>query len=253
MLQAERLQAIRELAEKEDIISWERLMQMLNVSKATIRRDVNQLAAEGCIEKTRGGILSLQSDALEPSLQARNVQNTSEKKRIAQAALEYIHPDDFIFFDSGSTVKEITPLIPSSLRFSAMTYDLYIALELSKKPGVDVFITGGTIRKHFETAHGYMTERDLQEFHAQTAFMGADAIRLNSGIHGYNMNDIRPKQIMIENSDQTILLCDHTKFEKTAYIHISELKKIDRIITGVETEEKYGKAIRELGIQVQYV
>lgn len=253
MLQAERLQMIRELAEKEEILSWERLIQALGVSKATVRRDVDHLAAEGCIEKTRGGILSLQADAAEPSLQLRNVQNMSEKRRIAQAALAYIQAEDFIFFDSGSTVKEVAVLLPPSLRFSAMTYDLMIAMELTKKPVVDVFIAGGTLRKHFETAHGYMTERDLLDFHAQTTFMGADSVRAGGGIYGYNMNDVRPKQVMLENSNRTILLCDHTKFEKTAYVHICELKSIDRIITGKEAQEIVENTFPELGIPIDFV
>ncbi len=253
MLQAERLQMIRELAEKEEILSWEQLIQTLGVSKATVRRDVDRLAAEGCIEKTRGGILSLQADATEPSVQLRNVQNMSEKRRIAQAALAYIQPNDFVFFDSGSTVKEVAALLPSSLRFSAMTYDLMIAIELAQKPFVDVFIAGGILRKHFETAHGYMTERDLLEFHARTTFMGADSVRSGGAVYGYNMNDVRPKQVMLENSNQTILLCDHTKFEKTAYVHICELKDIDRIITGTEAEETIANMFPELGIPVDFV
>ena len=55
---------IAELGEKDSdgIITLEQLAEYLHVSMATVRRDVDELASRGVLQKTRGGVI----------LQARN-------------------------------------------------------------------------------------------------------------------------------------------------------------------------------------
>jgi hypothetical protein len=43
---------------------------------------------------------------------------------------------------------------------------------------------------------------------------------------------------MISNSQETILLCDHTKFGSFAFMHVAPLEKFDLVITGRELEER---------------
>ena len=54
----------------------------------------------------------------------------------------------------------------------------------------------------------------------------------------HNQNDVPLKQSMIENSQKTILLCDHTKFGSYAFMHVAPLEKFDIVITGRELDEK---------------
>lgn len=50
---------IAELGEKDSdgIITLEQLAEYLHVSMATVRRDVDELASRGVLQKTRGGVI----------------------------------------------------------------------------------------------------------------------------------------------------------------------------------------------------
>ena len=50
MLKAERLQAIVDITNKEKIVTSEELMRQLNISKATARRDIEELSWQGLIQ-----------------------------------------------------------------------------------------------------------------------------------------------------------------------------------------------------------
>lgn len=68
MIKEERKNRILELAESHEIISIDDIAQALEVSKATVRRDIDELDAEGSVEKTRGGIMSVNHKLrIEPS------------------------------------------------------------------------------------------------------------------------------------------------------------------------------------------
>ena len=54
MLKAERLQAIVDITNKEKIVTSEELMRQLNISKATARRDIEELSSQGLIDKVAG-------------------------------------------------------------------------------------------------------------------------------------------------------------------------------------------------------
>ena len=79
MLKAERLQAIVDITNKEKIVTSEELMRQLNISKATARRDIEELSCQGLIQKTRGGAMSANHTSLEPSFVKKKESNADEK------------------------------------------------------------------------------------------------------------------------------------------------------------------------------
>ena len=91
MIRAERIEKIKSLAKGRDIITWEELQDCLQVSKATVQRDANILCNASVLRKTRGGVIFIQEpDAHELSNAAREVTNKEAKRRIAEAALEFV-------------------------------------------------------------------------------------------------------------------------------------------------------------------
>ncbi len=254
MIRAERFQMITNLSNEVDIITLEHLAERLNVSIATVRRDVEELCAQGIVEKTRGGIIFCnKTKNKEPSLQLRQLLNTGEKKRIAQAAFRHIRENSFYMFDSGSTVHELLKLIPTQFPLSIVTYDLTFLPELNALENADVFILGGQLRRGKMACHGIYAENYLDQLNANIAFLGADSVDLHKGIMGFNASEVPLKQKMIANADQTILLCDHSKFYNRGFISVHGLKEIDRVITDTGTDAGILQSLREAGIEVEVV
>ena len=257
MIQAERFQMIRELVDQkvDGIMTLKELAEYLSISEATVRRDVDELASKGLVKKTRGGVILKQESAtsLDPTYAMRLLKNMDEKNRIAKAACSYINEGDNIMFDSGSTVLELAKELPMFNHLGIITYDLYVALELIKKDYVDLMLVGGLFRRQYFSFHGYFAENAIRQMYGKVAFIGADAVDLQGGIMSHNQNDVSLKQSMIENSQQVILLCDHTKFNSYAFMHVVPLEKFDIVITGKELDKNYVSALNEKGIVVELV
>jgi DeoR family transcriptional regulator of aga operon/DeoR family fructose operon transcriptional repressor len=254
MIQAERIRQISEIAAKEEIITLDALTEILGVSKATIRRDIDELTALGIVEKTRGGAVFIGSSPEQDPVYATRLRvHTEEKKRIAKAAAEYIEEGSNLMFDSGSTILELAKMLPKKKHLNISTYDLRVAEALMKKDFVDLLMIGGLFRRRYYSFHGYFAERMIREIYSNMAFLGADALDTERGIMGHNTYDVRLKQWIMENTQKAILLCDHSKFGGSAFIHIADWTKIALVITGKETEDTYVQALEEKNIAVQLV
>lgn len=257
MIREERFQKITEMADKnpDGILTLEQLAQYLNISMATVRRDVSEMAERGILEKTRGGVVlrKRESSSLDPTYAMRLLLNMEEKNRIAKAAVAHIMDGDNVMFDSGSTVLELAKELPNFNHLGIITYDLYVALELINKEFVDLLMIGGVFRRKYFGFHGYFAEKAISQMYSRVAFIGADAVDLQGGIMSYNQNDVPLKQSMIKNSQKTILVCDHTKFGSFAFMHVAPMEKFDLVITGRELEERYVSALREKAIEVELV
>ena len=133
MIRAERFQMIAELGEKDSdgILTLEQLAEYLHVSMATVRRDVDELASRGVLQKTRGGVIlqARETASLDPTYAMRLSVNMDEKNRIARAASAYIYEGDNIMFDSGSTVLELA---------KELGMENKVLMDVLKKKEVDV-------------------------------------------------------------------------------------------------------------------
>ena len=70
---------------------------------------------------------------------------------------------------------------------------------------------------------------------------------------GFNADDVTIKQKMIDSSEETILLCDHSKFSSKGYINIHSFDGIDRVITDEGTDPSIIRDLRKKGITVEVV
>lgn len=228
-------------------------MRQLNISKATARRDIEELAGQGLVKKTRGGAISVSHVSSEPSFISKKQSNADEKARIARAAKEHIAPSEKIILDSGTTVLELSKIIGDIPDLTVVTNDLYIANEVSMFSNVTLLIVGGVVRQGFNSTYGYFAERMLGSISVGKTFLSIDAVDIDQGLLSYITEDTNIKKLYIQSGKEVILLCDHSKFESSAFINISQLDCIDRIIVGKELDPAYVERLEGLGITVELV
>jgi multiple sugar transport system permease protein len=109
---AARREQILQILSERSFATAEELARLTGASLPTIRRDLQALAEEGLIVRTRGGA-SLGTPGIGhevPYLTRARVQ-LPEKRAIARAALEFIREGDVIALDVGSTTFELAWLL----------------------------------------------------------------------------------------------------------------------------------------------
>jgi len=255
MLKEERLEKIFSLVEENELVLTETLIEEVGASPATIRRDINELVASGRLEKIHGGVMSRgKKNSREPSYMAKGRMNYEEKRRISKRAFDMIENGSNIMLDSGSTCLELAKLLTSRRNLSVVTNDLLIAVEFAaNNNNNNVLFAGGFLRSDYYASYGTFCEDVLSKVHVQRVFMGADSVDLKRGIMSYTPDDIRVKQIMLDIAEEVVLLCDHAKFDATAYINIGPLTKVDRIITDRKLDDEKFRILTEMGVLVERV
>jgi len=254
MVRINRLENLKDVVDRLGFATVKELSDMLEASEATVRRDISLLDSSGTLKKVPGGVMSLsRSVAIEPSLHARSAMNADEKQRIAQAALKYVHDNEHIILDAGTTVLTLARLLGDIKSLTAITYDMQIAAEVSRFPETSLIMAGGVLRRNFGSFYGYFTESVFREIHAERAFIACDALSPELGIMSYTTDDIGVKRQIIKSASEIILLCDHSKLNIKTFMNIAPVSAVSRIIIGKEISKESVDALTSCGAEVELV
>src|SRR5438067_7308491 len=100
MIKEKRIKKIQEYVLEHQTVSLDELVKVFDVSKNTIRRDVQELVELGEIKKVYGGVAVNNSTLV--SFTDRKTRNQKQKELIAKSAAGYVEDGDVIFIDSGT-------------------------------------------------------------------------------------------------------------------------------------------------------
>ena len=129
MIAEKRRAKIAELVNQQGSVSIEELLELFDVSRMTIWRDLKELEVKGEIIRAHGGALKIDKlSEKEEEFDRRRKENLNEKRLIAKfAAKNYVKNSDIIFLDGGSTVLEMIP----HLKHNNLTVDRNILLTIN--------------------------------------------------------------------------------------------------------------------------
>lgn len=211
-----------------------RLAKDLYVSEATIRRDLAEMSSMGLIERSHGGAL-LPENAEDISIFFRMEKNASEKERAATKALPHIPPFRSVFIDSSSTALALAERIDLSHK-TVVTNNLQTAIQLSKKPNVNLILLGGSVHFNTNAATGSWTARLLQDF-AFDLMVSSCAAVIGNEVFERSLEQKEIKKVAFDRCKKRILLIDHTKFGANATYRLSALSEYDLIVTDRQPPE----------------
>jgi len=253
MIKEERLARIVEYIEKNHYVDIHQLVAEFSVSKATVRRDLEVLAANGVIQLTHGGAKYIRETVRELPYDEKRKSNSDEKSRIGKAACDLIQEGDTVIMDTGTTTREMVKYLLNRQHIHVITNDVMIAAELAANTAIDLTLTGGNIRKGYYTLCGYYAENFIKQLHADILFLSLDSIDSEFGCAIVNMDEVAVKQRMMKAAERVVSLCDHTKYESKALLKVCELSEIDLFVTGQELPEEIYHNFTEKGYNLQLV
>jgi DeoR family fructose operon transcriptional repressor len=240
---------LRELIRGKGVIRIEEICRQLRVSPATVRRDLNQLEKAGAIRRVHGGAVSVESRLEEPLFDDKTSIAAREKRRIAEAALQFVEPGDTIYLDGGSTVLEFARLLYDRTNLTVVTNSLRAAHELAGR-GPRLILIGGELRRLSQTMVGPLTRCILQELHLDKAFMGTIGLTLKEGMTTTEPSEAFTKELVMARARQVILLADSGKAGKVAFASAGRLESIHVLITDRQLDKHLARELAKKGIKV---
>jgi len=231
-----RLNAILTALQHSGSVSVESLSQNLDVSLVTIRRDLDSLEGQGLLRRTHGGAVSIEPLFYEPfrndrSFQAQVEKFADEKRRIGRAAAALIEDGEIIAITPGTTATEVIRGLPLNRKITVVTSTVNVAMELSKRKDLDVFVTGGHLRGDWFSLVGPTAVQSLSHLLIRTVFIGADGVDPKWGLSCYNPDEARLNSSMAKHAQRKIAVVDHSKFGVVAGWRICPTSDIDTLIT----------------------
>lgn len=111
MIPAVRQEKILEILSNNEIVTVESLMNELQVSVSTLRRDLIKLEGEKKITLLHGGGVRLAPKTVELNIFTKLEMNKDAKERIARKAAGLVEDGDTIFLDPSSTTYLMIPFL----------------------------------------------------------------------------------------------------------------------------------------------
>ncbi len=216
-----------------------------DVSEATIRRDFDELSKLGLIDRIHGGAMRVNSTALVHFHTEKMTLRLNEKKQIAAYAASLVKNGESLFLDSGTTATFIAMELTNHKDLIIITNNLDIVRSVQFDPTVSLIVTGGVRNDQYSALVGNIAENLISSFHVDKAFMGCDAIDVESGVYNANFPAVGVKQCIVNCGKKTILVADSSKFYVKALAKVCSLQAIDMIITDKGLDEKTTQTIRK--------
>jgi DeoR/GlpR family transcriptional regulator of sugar metabolism len=222
------------------------LAKGFGVSEVTIRNDLNDMAEQGLIVRTRGGGMP----AFHPSILERQRINHAGKLRIAKAAAKMIESGDEIMLVGGTTTSLIPRHLYGKRDIKMVTNSTYLLPYARTNMGLKITFTGGEFRPENEVMVGPATLRALKQFHVATAFLGADGIQPDKGVTADSVEIAEVVRTMAAQAERLVLLADSSKTLRAGFAYIMPLEKVHTFITDKDIRPEVANAIRKAGVQL---
>ena len=246
----DRHQFILEKLKKDGKVNIVDLVEEMQVSGVTIRKDLKLLEDKNLLFRTHGGGSINNPYAVDRPIYEKEFINADEKKRIARAAITLIGQTDSIMIGSGTTAFEFSRALHPANHLTVITPALKVGVELCTRPNIEVLQLGGLIRQNSSSTAGIHAIRILEEISCGILFIGVDGIDLDFGISISNISEASLNQKMIETAQTVVILADSTKFDRRGLGRICSLEQVQYIITDNKVSTNTIKAIEDKGIKV---
>lgn len=240
MLTEERYNIILEILKEKGIVKLNELVEMLNTSESTIRRDIIFLESINALKRIHGGATLPKRRLNEPSYSEKEVQSVDEKKAIAIYAASLIEEGDSIYLDAGTSTYEMIQYIDKT-NIIVVTNGLKHINALVDK-NINAYILGGKIKNITKAVIGSDALKSLEKFRFDKCFLGINGVHMELGFTTPDSEEAILKENAIKYSREAFVLADESKFGEVSFVKVADLKNAV-IITNTRTEnyEEYNK------------
>ena len=252
----ERRNKILEILARNGSVKSNELVDILNTSRETVRRDLNALEEKELLTKTYGGAIAPQKNTWEfIPLQEREKTNLAEKEAICKNAAKAIEEYDTIFLDNSTTVMHIINYIPKNYNITFIVHSVRLLTQFANlnNPKWNVINLGGTLNYETFSTYRYLTINNLKNFKPNKAFLSCHGIDQDLIATETRLDDVEIKKYIIDNCKDTYLLVDNSKLPRQGVIEVSDSADFNTIITDNNADGMFISKLNSHGCKIKLV
>ena len=211
-----RYKKIEQLLNKNGSLSVKELAEIVDVSEATIRRDLAEMEKRSVISRMWGGAKILEESASNNVVNysdeylLRFSKNTHFKEELAKKACSLIKDGSTIFIDAGSTTSKMFDYLEGN-DITVVTNSLYNIDKLASK-NIQTFLPRGYVNFGSATILSMETTQDVASLNYDIVFLGTSGIDKQTGFTTRDIFDFNLKSTLISRASKTYIVSDSSKF-----------------------------------------
>ncbi len=238
------------IVSKNKKIEVNELADQLEVSRVTIRKDLDKLEERGILHRQHGfAVLNSQDD-----INYRLAINYDLKRKIAKEAAKLVKDGETVMIESGSTCT----LLAEELAYrkndvTIITNSNFIASYIRKAEAVKVLLIGGEYQKDSQVNVGPLVKKVISEFHVDKLFVGIDGFDEKRGFTGSDVTRSDTANTLMNSANNTIVLTDSSKFLQVGVVSEFAFDRISMVYTDKRIEKEKIKFLEKQEIKVMTV
>jgi len=248
----ERLTALLQMLASRGQLGVEDAAAELAVSVATIRRDLDHLAEQQLLARTRGGAVA-HGVSYDLPLRYKNSRTENGKQRIGRAAAQLATTGAIVGLNGGTTATEVARALATRADvtdLTVVTNALNIAGELVVRPQVKLVVTGGVARPQSYELIGPLAERIVGDLALDIAFIGVDGLDAVAGASARHEGEADIDRLLAAGARRVVVVADAAKLGRRAFARICGIEEVDVLVTDEGASEAATALFTERGIQV---
>ena len=222
------------------------LVNELNVTDMTIRRDLQELEDENLLIRIHGGARKVETESshvIELSHRQKRDINIEQKQEIAQIIANNIQENETVFLGSGSTIEFVYDYLDLN-QAKIITNSIYVFNQFKNDERYELLLTGGTYRSKTGSFTGTIANDFVSTINVEKSFISVNALN-NYSLYNANEDEGVIQRSILNNSREKYIVADFVKFDKLDFYQFYDLRDADYIITDSklpqDTIEKYSK------------
>lgn len=259
MLKAERQEQIVQRLIAHGTESVVAIARALDVSEMTVRRDLEELADRGIVERVYGGARmpsalkeSYSSDGIPLLREYSHVEkrrlHTEEKRRVANRAAQLVKPDDTVFLGAGTTVEYMVRYLPDAhLRVITNSISVFKLLEHNEQ--CELYLVGGLYRQQTGCFVGGMAEEAVAPLGIDKAFIGTNGIS-NGSLFTSDIDEGRIQRLVLNKAQERYTVCDMSKVGRRDFYGFYPISRLTALICDASIDPA---AAQDLSEQVELI
>lgn len=229
------------------------LAELTGASEMTIRRDLDALAAQGVVERVRGGARTLLLRGEEPPFALRVHEALDAKRRIAAEVSALVADGESVLLDSGTTCLEVARLLRER-PVTVVPLSLQAVQLFAEAPGpATLVVPGGQPRSAEGALTGPLTLASLAALRFDTAVVGCCGLSAAEGLTAYDLDDATVKRAAVASARRVVAATDGGKLGRTAFAHVVPSARLHTLVTDATAPGEEVAAIEAAGTVVRTV
>ncbi len=253
MVNHKRRKLLLKLLAEHQTATVPQLVERLNASPATVRRDINWLAQRNLLTRTRGGVQylvprtrhhPLSSESFEHNLRCQ----AHGKRAIARRAAAMCTDGETIIINGGTTTFMMAEFLADK-QLKILTNSFLMAERLLVSSQNEIIVPGGKIYREQNVILSPFDNDITQHHYASKMFMSAYGVSM-LGLMEADPVLIQAEKRLISQAEELIVLADSSKFSRKAGLILCGLDRVACVITDTGVADKAVQLLEQYGVKV---